>query len=191
MKTKQFIGELSKYCPDATPAFWDALTAVLQEEVRHRKQVLSGSGEIAGKLWFIRQGFALQYLLKDGKKIPYHFWDQGDFMVDICSFFLQMPSPGTIELQEDSILLSITYDQLYTLSQRFPETERLINAIVTANTDRVQKETRWMLTLTERERYQQLLKSYPAIMQKTALKYTTAYLGISMRTLERIQHRKK
>jgi CRP-like cAMP-binding protein len=189
MDINRFFTYLSGIHP-ISAEFRAYVTQIIREEFYTKNQVLLSSGQVASRLWFIEKGFAMEYSNKNGEKKPYRFWDEGEILVDVTSFFRQTPSEGYIEILETSTLLAINYTQMQSLLEQFPETQILVNSIVEAYHRNVEKKALDLLTLSAEERYQQLLQT-PSILQKTSIENIAAYLGISRKALGRIRARKK
>ena len=112
---------------------------------------------------------------------------ENDFIISIVSFYSRQPAQEYIELLEDCILWSITYDQLQQLYRDFPE----FNAIGRLLTEKYyvlsERRTQNLRMQTAPERYKQLVTDFPAIFQRVPLKYIASHLGISPETLSRLR----
>ncbi|MEJ7665532.1 MAG: hypothetical protein WKG07_41405 [Hymenobacter sp.] len=120
------------------------------------------------------------YALHAGREISsWFFMSEGDFVISIVSFFTQQPSTEYLELLEPSVVYSIDYQQLDVLYRTFPE----FNYVGRVLTERyyVQSERRayQLRTLPARERYAQLVRDFPKLVQRVPLKHLASHLGIS------------
>ncbi|NOW95860.1 Crp/Fnr family transcriptional regulator [Mucilaginibacter sp. SG564] len=157
-----------------------------------KKHRLLAEGEINRHIYFIRQGFARAFFLdREGREHTTWFMGAHDLMISVYSFYTQRPAAEYIELLEDSVLLSMTWDQLQTIYAEFPEYNyhgRLV-------TERyyIQSEERAILLRTKdpAERYQLLLEKYPGILEKASLGQIASFLGITQETLSRIRGRRR
>lgn len=168
----------------------DRIKSYLIEEHLQRKTRLLTERQISKKIYFIYKGFARAYYYKKGKDYTTWFLKEGDFIVSIHSFFTQTPSFEEIELLEDGILQSITYDQLQQLYKDFPEFN-IVGRILTEHyylTSETKSIDLRMYTATER--YHMLIESYPTLLQRAILGQIASYLGVSQETLSRIRANK-
>jgi CRP-like cAMP-binding protein len=157
-----------------------------------KKHRLLEEGEVNRYIYFIRQGFARAYFLdREGREHTTWFMGAHDLMISVYSFYTQRPAAEYIELLEDSVLLSMTWDQLQTIYAEFPEYNyhgRLV-------TERyyIQSEERSILLRTKdpAERYHLLLEKYPGILEKASLGQIASFLGITQETLSRIRARRR
>ncbi|HEY8937034.1 MAG TPA: Crp/Fnr family transcriptional regulator, partial [Cyclobacteriaceae bacterium] len=123
----------------------------------------------------------------DGKEVTYWFGFENTFVTSFYSFITKKPSVENIQLIEDCILWSISYENVHKLYDQHPDIERL---------GRIMNE-RYYVMLEERfvsnhfkeakERYENLMVTSPHILQRIPLGYIASYLGISQETLSRIR----
>ncbi len=162
----------------------------LKESHHEKKSRLLKEGQINKRIYFIQKGFARAYYIKDGKEYTTWFMGQGDIMISVYSFFTQRAATENIEILEDSILLSLTWEQLQTIYLEFPE-YNIVGRIITEQYYIKSEERAIALrTLPAYERYNELIKAYPSIIQKASLGQIASHLGISQETLSRIRSKK-
>lgn len=160
-------------------------------ETFKRKDLLLEPGEIARRLYFIRQGFLRAYFIdSNGKECTTWFMGKGDLMISVYSFFTQKPAYEYIEVLEDCKLQSLTWNQLNSYYADFEE-GNLLGRIVTQKYYLLSEERALFLrTQTPENRYEMLIEKHADIEQQTTQSNIASYLGISRETLSRI-HRKK
>src|SRR6056297_1416798 len=81
--------------------------------------ILVREGTYSDKSYYIINGCARAYYLKDGKDVSDWFAFENDFISAIVSFFTNHPSPHFIELLEDSVLIEFTREQVEKLSAKY------------------------------------------------------------------------
>ena len=113
----------------------------------------------------------------------------GDIIVSVYSFFSRQPSFENIEILEDATLQSINWDQLQSLYKNYPEFNETGRLITENYYIKSEERVINLQTLTARQRYDQLLSTYPGILQKASLGQIASYLGIKQETLSRIRAR--
>lgn len=191
MNIDKLIQSLSLIAPISLE-LQNACSNYISEDSYPKKHLLLKEGQVAKRVYFIKDGFARAfYFTKNVKECTAWFMGQGDLMISVYSFFTQQPAVENIELLEDSIIQSMTWKQLQTIYADFKDFN-YIGRIITEKYY-IQSEERAILlrTLTAKERYEQLLSSHPDIFQKVSLGQIASYLGISQETLSRVRGKQK
>ncbi|KRD63198.1 cyclic nucleotide-binding protein [Flavobacterium sp. Root935] len=152
------------------------------------KEFLSSMGKISNKIFFILNGLARVYYLKNGKEITTYLSSDEGFIASYSSFINQTPSFENIQCIEDCQVLSITFEKMQFLYNEIPNWERVGRILAEQNylcmADRVLK----LQMIPAKEKYQTFLASAPAkIIQRTPLIYIASFLGITPESLSRIR----
>jgi CRP-like cAMP-binding protein len=147
-------------------------------------------GQFADKTYFIAEGSARAFYIKDGKDITDWFAFENDFISSINSFFLNIPSPHFIEVLEPGIFLEISRENIILLSDRYKEFDRLGKIIVTKTMLQLQQRIVSIQFETAQQKYENILKIRPDITKRVALTHIASYLGITLETLSRIRNPK-
>lgn len=172
------------YLPDELKAH---LGNILRKEEYSKKSLLLKAGHIAKRIYFVEKGFVRAFYYKDDAAYTTWFMGQNEFIISVYSFFSQKPSFENIEILEDSTLLSITWEQLQDVYQKFPAFNITGRIITEQYYIRSEERAIELQTLTAPQRYQKLINSYPGILQKASLGQIASYLGIKQETLSRIR----
>lgn len=189
MNTTYLLDTLSKIIP-LSQELQSRINDILVEESFSRKHILLREGQVERKIYFIKKGFARAFYFKDSKEYTSWFMGEGDIMISILSFFSRKPAQENIELTEDSIIQSTSWEQLQKLYQDFVEFN-IIGRILTEQYY-VQSEERAIAlrTLHAKDRYDALIQTHPQILQKVSLGHIASHLGINQETLSRIRAKK-
>lgn len=152
------------------------------------KEFLSSMGKISNKIFFIVEGLARVYYLKDGKEITTYLSSDEGFIASYSSFINQSVSFENIQCIEDCEVLSITFEKMQFLYHEIPNWERVGRILAEQNylcmADRVLK----LQMIPAKEKYETFLASAPAkIIQRTPLIYIASFLGITPESLSRIR----
>lgn len=89
-----------------------------------KNTVLVKEGQYSDKLFYIIEGAAKAYYLKDGKNVTDWFAFENEFICAINSYFLNIPSPHYIELTEPCTCICITRDAMQQLCDKHHDIER-------------------------------------------------------------------
>ena len=177
---------------------YSPLTSACKSDLKNNSKILSldretkivKEGQLADKTYFIAQGSARAFYLKEGKDITDWFAFDNDFISSINSFFLGVPSPHFIEVLEKSILLEISKVQVLSLSDKYREFERLSKLVVTKTMLQQQQRIVSIQFETAQQKYDNILKIRPDITQRIPLTHIASYLGITLETLSRVRNPK-
>jgi CRP-like cAMP-binding protein len=180
-----FIEQLKK---DAKQ--WNEIKSCFYEQEVSAKTTLLKEGELATKLYFIDEGCLRLWFNKDGKDITFQFFFEGQPVSSIDSFLYNQPSIFSIESLEPSKLRYIQKDDFERLLALNSE---LKNAILERTIQRFRDYMFLFLSRikdTPHERYTDLVKNHPEIVQRVPQHYIASYLGITSVSLSRIRNRK-
>ncbi|MEP7252924.1 MAG: Crp/Fnr family transcriptional regulator [Ginsengibacter sp.] len=144
-------------------------------------------GQYSDKTFFIADGCARAYYLKDGKDITDWFAFENEFISSINSFFLNTPSPHYIELLEQTIMVEITRQNMMMLCDKYHDFDRLCRIIVTKTMLQLQQRIVAVQFEPAQQKYENLITIRPDITTRVPLGHIASYLGITFETLSRIR----
>jgi len=168
-------------------------TAFMQaSEVHHYKKgkILVQQGHICDKFFFVLKGAARSYHRKGDKEHTHGLQFDRFVAVSLFSFISQQPSHESIELIEDSFLITISRDNLHGLYKTYPRSNIIGRLRVEEAFLELERRTRSLQQLSARERYEELIAKSPMCLQRVPLKHIASYLGITQETLSRIRVRR-
>jgi CRP-like cAMP-binding protein len=165
----------------------EALTSVLIPLDLPRGRTLIRASTICEYLYFIEEGLARTFYIKNGKDVTDWLAGENSFVVSIISFLTQQPDRRSVELLERSVLWALSYKELEQLYEQSHEIERLGRLLVSHGLILVQQRFDDLHFATAQERYQKLLYQNPSFIQRVPLHMIASYLGITQETLSRIR----
>ncbi len=146
-------------------------------------------GQVCRYVGVIGIGLVRYYINDDGEEGTYYFGREGDFLCDYESFLPQMPSSKNIQVLEDSLIYTISYDNLQQFYQEVREGERLGRlGIEQVFVDVLQQLSSFYRDSPE-ARYQRFIKTFSDISQRVPQYYIASYVGIKPQSLSRIRKR--
>ena len=152
-----------------------------------KNHLLHIENKVCEHSYLIEKGAARIYHFKDGKEITSHFAFEGEAITAIDSLLQRKKSKYNIELLEDSTLFSVSYEKMEQLYQKSIIHERFgrlfLQQVYVDLVERIEA----IQFHTAQERYDNLLRKQPHILQRVALKHIASYLGITQETLSRIR----
>jgi len=167
--------------------------AVMEELSKHltlqqykKKHILIRENQQHAFAYFIVQGAARCYYLKDGTEVHTWFAFEND-MVGSLHNFRGEPSRETIELVEDSTLITLNFEKLKPLMTSDVGVANFVYAIVEEYALFLEEKIQHAQLTTSMDRYLSLLEHEPQIFQRIPLTHIASYLGISRETLSRLR----
>jgi len=180
------LEHIKQYAQLKGPAI-KALSAVLHPKELAKGSLLITEGKVCDEVNSVEEGCLRGFYNHDGKEITYWFAFENDFVTSFYSFISRKPCVESIQAIENCRMWSISYNDLQSLYNNYPQVERL---------GRLMNE-RYYVRLEERfarnhfkeakERYENLILYSPHILQRVPLGYIASYLGITQETLSRIR----
>ncbi|MCC9138658.1 Crp/Fnr family transcriptional regulator [Pontibacter silvestris] len=117
------------------------------------------------------------------------FFSEGQFIVSFRSFIYQHPCNYYIEALEDAEILYVPYQDLQNLYLNHKPWERFGRILAEHFFNQSQGRAEDLLFLTHEQRYLNLLKEHPNIVQRVASFHIASFLGIKNQSLSRIKKR--
>lgn len=151
-----------------------------------KKDILIREGQQHDFAYFVIKGAVRSYYLKDGIEVNTWFAFEND-MVGSLHNFKGNPSRETIELVENSTLVSINIRNIKSLMFSNSQIAIFINAIIEDYALFLEDRIYFSQMMSSIDRYLVLLEKEPHIFQRIPLTYIASYLGISRETLSRLR----
>ncbi|MDO3642301.1 Crp/Fnr family transcriptional regulator [Mucilaginibacter sp. L3T2-6] len=184
MTTENFIIYLSGITP-LTPALIEELHRVLKVEYYRPHQVLFVSGQPENRICFFSAGFARSYYYDaSGGEQTVRFYNASDILFSVEGYWGYAGYFYT-EILEDTTLITLRYNELQWLQDRFKETALLTSTILNRFYSE-EHEKQKLSYLTAEERFKEMRKKHRDVFQKAPLRMIASYLNMSRETLSRM-----
>lgn len=154
------------------------------------KTILLKEGEVADRLYLIRKGCLRLFFYNEGNDITFQFFFEGDFVASFDSLYKRTPSLFNLESMEPSALTAIEREDFYELIHHHPSLRQLYEEKLIDRFQAYQQLFLSRIKNTPQQRYEELLKEYPHIVQRVPQHYIASYLGITPVSLSRIRNRR-
>ena len=154
------------------------------------KTILLEEGKIANRLYLIRKGCLRLFFIHEGKDITFQFFFEGDFVASFDSLYKRKPSLFSLESIEPAEISTIKRDDFYNLIEQTPSLRQEYEEKLIDRFSAYQQLFLSRIKNTPQERYEELLKEYPNIIQRVPQHYIASYLGITPVSLSRIRNRR-
>ena len=157
-------------------------------EISHPKgHILLRANKIEKSIYFIKKGIARVYTNTIENEITFLFCKEGDAIVSMKSYVLNQKGYEDVELLEDCELYELKAKDLHKLVE---EDIHIANwARKFAEQELIKTEERFISRQfrTAKERYEEILKNNPDLIQRVQLGHIASYLGITQVSLSRIR----
>jgi len=169
-------GELEFIIPKFKPRTFEKNDYLIQE------------GKTENQYWFLESGFARSFVNDtNGNDITTNFYGPGDIVIEWSSFFLRKPTRENIQALNQCACWQLdfeTFQQLFNSIEPFREQgrRRLVSSYFALKNQSVS-----LIADAAKERYLQLLKEKPHIVQNVSLQHIATFLGITKYSLSRIR----
>lgn len=150
--------------------------------------ILLEEGKISNECYFIINGCIRSYYINNGNEITTDFFTE-EQSVTPSAYGKKTPSVYYLECNEDTIAGVGTPEMETELFQKFPELESLTRALVEAIMSKQQDTFAEFKMASPEERYLNLLKNRPDLIQRVPQHQIASYLGIKPESLSRIRKR--
>lgn len=184
MSITNFLQTLVPFTPEELE---DILSHFSKESIV-KNQTLVHQGDVCKFLYFVEQGMGRSYYLNEhGKEITQWFFGVGKFMTSADSFFQQTPSLYYLEVLENTIVYSVSKENLDRLFAKYHKMEKLGRLVTIEMLTKITNKINAIQFQTARERYDYMLSEFPDIVYQVPLGHIASYLGMTQETLSRIR----
>jgi CRP-like cAMP-binding protein len=169
--------------------------AIIQEYLTPKflpkNHLLVDLGDISKEIYFIIKGCLRYYYITDnGREVTGFIFQEQMMSGSHNSFFSQVPSSQILETIEYSEVLVLGYTGLIELYQKVPKMNELVRKILEHRFSFAQSVIASLIINKPEERYRQLLKQQPGLINRVPLHILATYIGITPVSLSRIRARK-
>lgn len=167
----------------------DQIQRRVQYQPLKRREILTRLGEVSKNIYFVESGCIRYYQIVAGEEVTGQFFFEGGWYTDMESFLHQQPSNQCAQAIEASNLAFLSKKDLYELYEEVPKFERFGRLMAENAFIGLRKKTDQLSLLSAEERYLDLLKTRPKVVERIPQHYIASYLGIKPQSLSRIRKR--
>jgi CRP-like cAMP-binding protein len=188
------------------PEAWDMLHRFLQRfialseaefrawqpffEVRSfgKKQVVTDLHAPEDYINIVATGLVRKFMKVKNGEVTMQIAPEGHMIHAEWAFHSRQPSLVTVETIEPTVFISITYNNMIALFDKYPRAEHMGRLFVTEMF--IIKDRRYfqILNKSTREIFLDYVRSHPHMLQRVPQKYLASYLNIKPETFSRLKH---
>lgn len=152
-----------------------------------KNHLIIRSDKVERSVFFIKKGIARAFSTFDDAEVTIAFGEEGDTIISLNSYILNQAGYENIELLEDCDLYKISVKDLQSLFEKDIDIANWGRKF--AEQELIKAEHRFISNQlgTATERYMELLKKHPTLIQRVPLGLVASYLGITQVSLSRIR----
>ncbi len=166
----------------------DTITDYFKPKFVTKNSILLHEGSICNEFYYIHTGCIRTYFIdKNGHEKTRYIMLDCNIGTALSSFIFQKPSFEFVEALDDTELLSINHHDFYRLNKEIANWKIFYQRILEMAYSFQNRKIEGLVTLTAKQRYQQLLKENPHFIQRLSNRVLASYLDIREETLSRLK----
>lgn len=168
---------------------FDFLSGLFNQCFFSKKEMVVAQGRKSDQLYYVCQGLLRSFSTDDKGDTHTMQFAFGDYWInDLYSFLSEGKAIFSIEALENTMGLSISKKNFDTALNTLPKFERFFRILLQNAFINLQSRLAKNYTGNATERYFELLKQQPDILQRVPQYYIASYLGIKPQSLSRIRN---
>ncbi|MEX0273769.1 MAG: Crp/Fnr family transcriptional regulator [Flavobacteriaceae bacterium] len=149
---------------------------------------LSKAGEKVNHYYFLEEGYIRSFATDQiGDEITTHFYLRGDAVIDWAAFLQRVPSKQNFQAQTDTTCWRIDFDKFQMLFHSIKGYRERGRAQLTQAYFNLAQKNLSHITDTAKDRYLNLIKQKPLLLQYAKLQHISSYLGVTRSSLSRVR----
>ncbi len=161
----------------------------IQFKAYKKGDILLREGQISNLCYFNMKGCVRQYYLIDGEEKTTNFYTEGQPISPNEGAFKKKPSKFYLSCVEDCILSVGTPEDELRFFQKYPQFEMVCRIAVEDELGKSQHDFAAFMLSNPEERYMNLIKTRPELIERVPQYQLASYLGIKPESLSRIRKR--
>jgi len=155
-----------------------------------KNDILLHKGNVSREFYYVHTGgIRTFYIDKKGYEKTRYVMLDNQMGTTLYSFISQKPSIEFIEALDDTELLAISHQDFYRLIKEIENWKHFYQKILEKAYSFQNRKIETLVTLTAKQRYEQLLTENPVFVQRLTNKVLASYLDMREETLSRLKSR--
>ncbi|MEA5461107.1 Crp/Fnr family transcriptional regulator [Arcicella sp. LKC2W] len=159
----------------------------LQVRQFKKKELILQEGQVCDNVYFINKGCLRYFYNIDGEENTAQFFFENTWYTDFDSFLTGRPSRLNIQTLEKTDVLMLSSKNIHEIYDEMPKFEKLGRKMAENAFLGVRSRNEMLENFTAEERYLNLIKERPKVMERIPQHYIASYIGIKPESLSRIR----
>ncbi|MBI3134340.1 MAG: Crp/Fnr family transcriptional regulator [Bacteroidetes bacterium] len=179
---------LLKHFADFDDRELDEINRCFKPKTVKKNTLLLSEGDVCREFYYVQKGCLRTYFItKQGHEKTRYVMLDCSIGTALTSFMAQKPSFEILDAQEDTELLALSYADFYRLNRELLHWKEFYQKILEMAYSFQNKIIENRVTLTAKQRYEQVLANNPMLIQRLSNKVLASYLDITPETLSRLK----
>ena len=153
-----------------------------------RNEFLLAEGSTCREFYYVHTGCIRTYFITpEGHEKTRYVMADYHIGTALASFIAQTPSFESVDALEDTELLAISHSDFYRLNDEMIEWKVFYQKILEMAYSFQNKKIESRITLSAKQRYEQLLQENPLLIQRLSNKILASYIDVTQETLSRLK----
>jgi CRP-like cAMP-binding protein len=157
-----------------------------KKELKENDYLLK-SGNVCQEYVFVDKGLLRHCINNDGKEVVYYFSAESDFVCDYESFISRTSSVKSIIAMEDTVVFSISYNNLQQFYSKIPNGEKFGRLYLESVFSKTINHIVSTFTESAEQRYLDFLTTFKHIQHRIPQYYIASFIGVTPQSLSRIR----
>lgn len=167
----------------------DGIVATLSIQKYPKGAILLKEGEISSEAYFVLDGCVRQYFLIDGEEKTNNFFTEEQWVISMQSMTYNSPSKHFLECVDECTLVVGNREKEEQLYAQFPKLATISRRVMEKVFAEQQELSGSYFTDTPEERYINLMRTRPELLQRIPQYIIASYIGVKPESLSRIRKR--
>jgi CRP-like cAMP-binding protein len=169
------------------PESIDKIAGKVERVEMKKGSILVEADKVCRNVFFVAKGIVRAFCYAKGRDITFWIGEEGTVALSMQSYINGQPGYESIVTIEDCILYKISVDNLHELYSNDIHISNWGRVFAEKEILRAEKALIPQLFTTGSERYEQLLKDQPHLLNRIPLENLASYLGLTPVSLSRIR----
>jgi CRP-like cAMP-binding protein len=188
-----FLEFVRQHLGVADPQHIERIAELAQPIQLEKGQYLVQRGEVCERVILLKKGLMRGFIQRgpDDAEVTFIFAAEGAFVTALASFVNRTPTEETLQALENCEGYALTRDNLLTLYEALPATERYGRIFFERLCAELLHRLSFLISETALERYERLERENPTVLQRAPQHMIASYLGVAPQSLSRLRAARK